>query len=403
MKVAYFDCFSGISGDMILGALLDTGLSLEWLKRELEKLPLSGWKIRAQKVKKRGISGTKVFVDSGGKRANFPSLERIVEKSGLTKEIKESSKRILRCLFQAERKVHGEERNLHLHELGNIDTLIDVVGVVTGLKLLGVEEVYSSPLPLGRGMIEAQEGTLPLPAPATLKILEGIPVYGKKVEKELVTPTGAAIIVSLSRDFGEIPPLRIEKIGYGAGEKDLPWPNLLRLILGERNSSSFPEDEIILLESNLDDMNPQHLGWLMELLLEKGSLDVWFSAVQMKKNRPGILLSVLSSPEKTEEILETIFKETTTLGVRILPLRRKKLEREEKKLRLELGEVKVKIARREGKILNLSPSYEDLKKIALRKKIPLKIVYQKVMREILDKVQNENSSLPLRSEDKKKG
>ncbi len=378
MRIAYFNCFSGISGDMILGALLDLGWPVEELEKELGKLNLTGYKIKVKKVQKKSIAATQIKIETKGdeKERKLPHILSIIETSKLGKEIKEISKSIFTKLAAVEAKIHKKSpEEIHFHELGGLDTIIDVVGAAVGIKYLGIEKIYASSLPLGKGFVKCAHGTLPLPAPATLELLKEIPVYGSQIEAELVTPTGAAIITSLAKNFGEMPSIKIESIGYGAGQRDLPTPNLLRVSVGIAKNA-YQEDTVSLIETNIDDMNPEFYEHVINRLFKEGALDVFLTPIQMKKTRPATMLSVMAKEEKIEKMLEIIFEETTTLGVRISKVKRKKLMRESRGIETRYGKIEVKIARLNGVIKNIAPSYEDCQKIAFRLNIPLKEVYE---------------------------
>ncbi|RLE13359.1 nickel pincer cofactor biosynthesis protein LarC [Candidatus Aerophobetes bacterium] len=382
MKIAYFDCFSGISGDMILGALVDAGLPLEVFTKLIDDLNLSGCRISSKKVKKSGISATKVDISFPPIRKSPAEILSLMESLDISQKLKEKSKSIFLTLAKAEAYIHQEDINsVHLHELGSIDTLIDIVGSVVGLDKMGIEEVYSSEINVGEGFVKTAHGYLPVPAPATAHILKGVPVYSSGVKAELTTPTGAAILTGFSSGYGSLPLMKLEIIGYGAGEKDLPSPNLLRVLIGEKSIQSEQEDWVSVLETNIDDMNPEFYDYLIDFLLKKGALDVFLTPIQMKKSRPGMLLSVICYEKKQKEIIDTIFSETSTFGIRVSRLRREKLKREIKNLKTSLGNIRVKLGILDGKIVSVSPEYEDCKKIALERKIPLKRVYELVKME----------------------
>jgi len=382
MKIAYFDCFSGISGDMILGALVDAGLPLEVFTKLIDDLNLSGCRISSKKVKKSGISATKIDISFPPIRKSPAEILSLMESLDISQKLKEKSKSIFLTLAKAEAYIHQEDINsVHLHELGSIDTLIDIVGSVVGLDKMGIEEVYSSEINVGEGFVKTAHGYLPVPAPATAHILKGVPVYSSGVKAELTTPTGAAILTGFSSGYGSLPLMKLEVIGYGAGEKDLPSPNLLRVLIGEKSIQSEQEDWVSVLETNIDDMNPEFYDYLIDFLLKKGALDVFLTPIQMKKSRPGMLLSVICYEKKQKEIIDTIFSETSTFGIRISRLRREKLKREIKNLKTSLGNIRVKLGILDGKIVSVSPEYEDCKKIALERKIPLKRVYELVKME----------------------
>lgn len=378
MRAAYFNCFSGISGDMVLAALVDLGWPVKELERELNKLDLFNYQIEAEKVAKQGIISTqiKIRIKEGKKERTLKDILSILDKSKLEEEIKERSRAIFIRLASVEAKIHGKSiQEVHFHELGGLDTIIDVVGAVAGMKYLGIEKVYSSPLPLGKGFVKCSHGTLPVPAPATLELLKGVPVYGSNIEAELVTPTGAAIITTLAENFGQMPPMKIENIGYGAGQRDLPIPNLLRVSLGMLKNV-YEEDVVSLIQTNIDDMNPEFYEHIADRLFSEGALDVFLTPIQMKRTRPATMLSVITDEEKLERVLEIIFDETTTLGVRISKIKRRKLNREKRKIPTKYGEIEVKIGKLDGIVKNISPSYEECRKIATRLNIPLKEVYQ---------------------------
>jgi len=380
MKIAYFDCFSGISGDMILGAFIDAGLDLYQLESELSKLKLSGYTLRAEKTTRKGLSGIKFFVHTEEDQAerHLKDIEEIIDQSGLGDDIKASSKKIFHELAHVEAKIHNSKpERVHFHEIGGLDSIIDIVGVLIGIKLLGIEAVYASRIPVGMGFVECDHGILPLPAPATLELLKGIPIYASGMEKELVTPTGIAILKNVARSFGIIPEMRIDRIGYGAGSRDLKIPNLLRVWMGETSEErGYEEDEVILIETNLDNMNPEFFGYASEKLLDRGALDVFMTPIFMKKNRPGTLLSVLITPNKLEDVLSTVFAETTSLGVRLRRQERRKLPREMITVETPFGSVRVKVSRTGQEIQNISPEYDDCKAIAIKQGIPLRKVYE---------------------------
>ncbi len=378
MKIAYFDCFSGISGDMILGALIDAGLNLKELDLELSKLNISGFKLKAEKTEKLGISGTKFIVETSEQHMerHLKDIIKIVDQSDLSTDVKGLSKKIFKELAIVEAKIHNKSiEEIHFHEVGGLDSIVDVIGSLIGIKKLGIEAVYSSKIHVGTGFVECEHGTIPVPAPATLELLKGMPIYSKSIEAELVTPTGACILKTLSKSFGVMPEMKVRKIGYGAGSRDLEIPNLLRVYIGQTNPGEYEEDEVILIETNLDDMNPELFDYTCEMLLKQGVLDVFMTPIFMKKTRPATMLSVLLTADKLEEVLSIIFTETTTLGVRIQRLERKKLVREVISVRTKFGEIKVKVSRIGKQIKNIAPEYEDCKEIASRQQIPLKNVY----------------------------
>ncbi len=393
MKTAYFDCFSGISGDMVLGALIDLGLSPKYLEKELKKMVLPAFKLVVKDVKKNGIGGVGLeVVTKDKKERNLEVLLKIIDKSKLDKDIKESAKRIFTRLNGAESRVHRENKeHMHFHELGMLDTIVDVVGTLIGIKKLGIKKIYSSPLHVGSGFVKCAHGTLPVPSPATAELIKGIPAYGKDIQGELITPTGAVLITSLAEKFGGMPQMKIEKTGYGAGHKDLPIPNLLRVIIGNMDEN-YEQDTVSLIQTNIDDMNPQIYDYLFEKLFKQGALDVWLTPIQMKKNRPAVCLSVLAKKNNVDSLCDVIFSETTTIGVRIsevhphtnalvMGVNRKKLSREEKVVNTKYGKVSVKISRAGKAIKNISPSYDDCKKLAQKLNVPLKRILEEAKKE----------------------
>ena len=387
-KIAYFDCFSGISGNMILGALVDAGLDLEQLRTELVHLPVSGYMLEAEPVHRQGLRGThvEVHVVEQSVERHLADIEGIIQDSGLPEPVKTRSQAIFRRLAEAEAAVHGAPvDHIHFHEVGAVDAIVDVVGAAIGLWLLEIDRVYASPVHVGCGTVTCAHGTLPVPAPATLELLRGVPIYGRDVEAELVTPTGAAILTTLAKGFGDAPPMRLNHVGYGAGTQELPIPNLLRLSIGEPvaksethpgKSSGYEQDTVTLIEANIDDMNPQWYEHGMDRLFDAGALDVYLTPIQMKRNRPGVKLSVLVEEEHQSLVLDVLFTETTTIGVRTSPMARWKLTREKIVVDTPYGPVGVKVARQDDRILNVAPEHRDCQRVAHEQGVPLKEVHQ---------------------------
>jgi len=378
MVIAYFDCFAGISGDMALGALLDAGAPLDKLLDGLKSLPLNGWDLKVERVRKGAVAATSVTVLAGENHPErrLADIERIILSSALAESVKVQSLAVFRLLAEAEAKVHGVSVNeVHFHEVGAIDSIVDIVGVVYALHLLGVQEVHASALPFSRGWVRTAHGELPVPAPAAMELLCGIPTYPLDIDTELVTPTGAALLKGLAKSFGVPPPFTPQRIGYGAGKKDLPFPNVLRVIVGEMSDGFILERErLIVVETNLDDMTGELTGFVMERLFEAGARDVWVTPTQMKKNRPAIVLSVLCDSSSLPTVLQILLRETTTLGVRVHEVERLCLQREFVEVETPYGVVKVKVAKLGKEIVNISPEYEDCRRIALERKVPLKEV-----------------------------
>ncbi len=384
MPLAYFDIFSGISGDMTLGALVDAGVPFDHLRSELEKLGLSGYRITAEKVRRSGLAATKVNVqldDQKQPARRLGDIRKIIDSSGLASAVKEKSLRIFQRLAEVEAKVHGSTiEAVHFHEIGAVDAMIDIVGSVIGMERLGITEIVASPLNVGSGSVKTAHGILPVPAPATAELLKGIPFYSSSTNFELTTPTGAAIISTLATSFGQLPQMRTDTIAYGAGDSDFPGhPNVLRLFIGE-HAATYEEDRSVLIETNIDDMNPQIYDHVISRLLAAGAHDAYLSPVIMKKGRPGILLSVLTDTRKEDALLDILFRETTSIGVRISEVGRKKLSREITTVETPYGPVRVKISRKGSEVLTITPEYEDCKKIAEEKQIPLKQVIDNVKR-----------------------
>jgi hypothetical protein len=385
-RVGYLDCFSGASGDMILGALVDAGLSLRSLRAELAKLPLTGYRLSARKVRRAGLAATQVRVTVAKKQPprRLADILSIIEGGSLPPGDKEKGSAVFRRLAEAEAKVHGlpAGRQAHLHEVGAVDAIVDVMGAVAGLRLLAVEELFASALPLGGGTTESAGGVLPLPAPATLELVAsvGAPTAAHRCgeERELLTPTGAAIITTLARF--QRPAMTVERVGYGAGSRDVPgWPNVLRLWLGTTVEEG--GRPMLLLETNIDDMSPEILGYVQERLFASGAADVWLTPIQMKKGRPGVLLSVLCPLETEEAIVSLILRETSTLGVRLREVRRQEAEREVLAFESSLGPAVVKVKRLPGEPPQAAPEYEVCKRLAEASGRPLAEVYRIVQAE----------------------
>jgi len=386
MGIAYFDCFSGASGDMILGSLIDAGLSPRRLREELKKLQIPTIHLKVKKVLKRGISATQVIVEGRNEKRSHRNLKeilKIVERSSVETEVKEKSKEIFKRIASVEGKIHRTPmEEVHFHELGGLDSIVDIVGSVWGIRQLGIEKIYVSKVNVGAGFVKCEHGILPIPAPATLSLMEGKPIYSSGIERELLTPTGAAILTTLGSEFGPIPPINVERIGYGAGRDNLPHPNLLRLIIGTSESTSGKE-KVMVIETNIDDMNPQFYDYLIEKLLTMEVLEVFITPVLMKKNRPGHLLTVICPSEKLPSVTKFLLRETTTLGLRWHEEDRARADREILNIQTRYGKIRFKLARWEGKIVNLSPEYEDCKRLALEKGVPLKEIFEEAKRAVI--------------------
>jgi uncharacterized protein (TIGR00299 family) protein len=386
MKIAYFDCPSGTAGNMILGALIDAGLDQAYLQKELHKLQITSsksqtnYKLQITKVKKAGIQGTHLAVKIKGreKPRRLNEILAIIKKSKLSHNVKRSSSQIFKRLAEAEARVHGEPAGyVHLHEVGAVDAIIDIVGTCIGLKKLGIEAVYSSPLPHGKGMIRHAHGILPNPAPATAELLKNVPSYGTGIQGELVTPTGAAIISTLAKGFGDLPRMEVKDIGCGAGSLNLSIPNMLRLFIGEAQLPS-EKDAILQIETNIDDMHPKHFNRVIAALMKAGALDAYTIPVTMKKGRAGVNLVVLCAPENRHPIVTRIFDLTTTFGLRVYLVPREKLSRKLVRVKTKFGKAKVKLGLLGKELKTIAPEYEDYKRIAKKHHIPIQKVYQEV-------------------------
>ena len=379
--IAYLDCYSGISGDMALGGLVDAGLDVDELRRALGRLPVEGYRLEAAPVVSHGISGTRVsvVVDEGAPPHRHPAeVEELIGRGRLAERVRERAVAVFRRLAEAEARVHGEPvERVHFHEVGAVDAIVDVVGTVWGLDRLGVERVHVSPLPTGSGKVRSAHGLMPVPAPATLELARraGAPLVPSTAEAELTTPTGAALATTLGV-FGQ-PPMTVERIGYGFGRKELPWANALRVWLGQPVGSTARRDEVSLLEANLDDTTPELLGAAMERLLAAGALDVYFTPIQMKKNRPATMLSVLCPIEREPELAGLVLSETSSLGVRVQRMPRYKAERWSSTVETEWGSVRVKVKSLDGR-LSAAPEYDDCLRVARERDLPVADVYAAV-------------------------
>lgn len=381
MNLAYFDCFSGISGDMVLGALVDAGCELARLEEELRRLSVSGWKISAAKVARGSLTATQVTVETSEHHPHrsLGTILDLIARAGLSPRVADRASRVFRRLGEAEARIHNVPvERVHFHEVGAVDAIVDIVGACVGFELLGVEEFACSALNVGGGQVKTQHGMLPVPAPATAELLRGAATYSTGIERELVTPTGAALVSTLASRFGPQPAMAVRAIGYGAGSAELrEQPNILRLFVGEavaREAAGSSEEEVVVLEANIDDMNPQIYGYFVERALAEGALDVFSTSVQMKKGRPGQLLTVLCEPAAMDHLADVIFRETTTIGLRSYTTRRRVLERETVPVETPLGPIRMKISRLNGHVLNATPEYEDCRRIATEHGLPLRQV-----------------------------
>lgn len=380
MKTLYFDCFSGAAGDMILGALIDAGVPLPDLRQALGSLGVDGWELAADKVVRCGITATKFRVlehsaPAAHKHYHLAGINKRIDQSALSDAGKGRAKALFARLAEAEASIHSMAvEKVHLHEVGALDSIIDIVGSVFALDWLGAERIVVSPLNVGSGHVRTAHGIYPVPAPATLRLLAEAPAYGDDVGMELVTPTGALILTDYADDYGAMPAMTVKGVGYGAGDRELEnRPNVLRVVIGEQADRANAV-EVVVIECEIDDMNPQIFGALMDRLYAAGALDVFYSAVQMKKNRPGTLMTIVARPRDRASLVDLIFRETTTIGVRFSEMRRECLERETVSVQTALGEVRFKVARRDGRVLNAQPEFDDLVKLAGEHSRPVKEV-----------------------------
>jgi len=419
VKVLYFDCFAGAAGDMVLGALIDAGIKLEDVRRALGSLAISPATVWTERVIRTGISATKFCVR--GEHApldhahdhdrehghhhgptnvvhthgneekhhhvhrSLTDIHRLIDGSALSPAGKDRAKELFTRLGEAEAAIHGTPlAQVHLHEVGALDSIIDIVGTVFAMESIGADHVVASPLNVGSGSVHSAHGVYPVPAPATARLLKNVPIYAGPQKAEMVTPTGALLVTGYAQEFGTVPPMRIAQIGYGAGNRDFPdTPNVLRVLIGESEAAA-ASHSVVVVEAEIDDMNPQIFGVLMDRLLAQGALDVFYTPIQMKKNRPGTLLTVIAAPDAREALTATIFRETTTIGVRYRDMARESLDRHTVTVATSIGDVRIKVAARNGQILNASPEFEDCVRLAAEHNVPAKNVQALAMKAWLD-------------------
>jgi uncharacterized protein (TIGR00299 family) protein len=387
----YFDCFAGAAGDMILGALIDAGLPLAELTAALGTLGVDGWHVTADPVTRCGIRATNFRVHESVERSphghyHLPAIEKKIDQSALSPAGRARAKHLFQRLAGAESTIHGAPiEKVHLHEVGALDSIIDIVGAVFALEWFNADRIVVSPINVGSGMIKTAHGLLPVPAPATLALLGEAPVYGSAVRSELLTPTGALVLTDYASAYGPLPPMRVDAIGYGAGDRDLEGtPNVLRVVVGTATADPAAM-RVAVLECEIDDMNPQIFGALMERLQTSGALDVFYAPVQMKKNRPGTLVTVIARPEDRVALTDLLFRETTTIGVRHAEMARECLQRETQTIETPVGPVRFKVASRDGRVLNAQPEFEDLSRLAAERGLPIKTVQAVATKAWLDR------------------
>jgi uncharacterized protein (TIGR00299 family) protein len=424
VRVLYFDCFAGAAGDMVLGALIDAGVALEDVRRALGSLAIAPATVWTERVTRTGILATKFCVrgehppldhahdhDSAHDHTHdhdhhhghahvetrpheerhhhvhrtLADINRLIDGSALSAAGKDRAKELFARLGEAEAAIHGTAlEQVHLHEVGALDSIIDIVGTVFAIEALDVDRIVASPLNVGSGSVRASHGVYPVPAPATARLLKNAPIYVGPQNVEMVTPTGALLVTSYAQEFGSIPPMRVTQIGYGAGNRDFAdTPNVLRVLIGEADAAASSHN-VVVIEAEIDDMNPQIFGVLMDRLLAQGALDVFYTPIQMKKNRPGTLLSVIAMPDAREALTGSIFRETTTIGVRYREMTRECLDRRSEIVKTALGDVRIKIAMRDGRVLNASPEFEDCTRLAAEHDVPAKNVQAMAMKAYLD-------------------
>jgi pyridinium-3,5-bisthiocarboxylic acid mononucleotide nickel chelatase len=383
MKIAYGDLIGGVSGEMFVAALLDLGLSLNKLNTELGKIPTLKFDLKASKRTVHSLRACQFHVVCARNESprSWKQIRDLLKRSKIEPEIKKIGIDIFARLAGAEAKIHGVAVDkVHFHEIGATDSIVDIMAAAIGVRELGIDSFYFSSIPLGHGVTRSLHGSLPVPGPATLELLKGLPVFGVDLESENITPTGAAIVRTLGKDFGQQPNMIIERIGYGAGQKEFPnRPNLFRLILGDDDSAG-EQEQMLVIETNIDDMNPQLYDHVMDRLFEAGARDVFLSSIQMKKNRPATLLTVICELSSGQSLAKIIFQETSTIGIRSYPVSRMILRRELKKVKTRFGEVTVKIVEQPDGSRRATPEYDDLKRIAAASKLPIKQLHDEVMR-----------------------
>jgi pyridinium-3,5-bisthiocarboxylic acid mononucleotide nickel chelatase len=387
MRTLYLDCFAGISGDMFLGALLDAGLDFDHLREELKKLPLEGYQLEMRRVDRSGITATKFDVhlahshEHHHAHVGLTKIKGMIESSALSDSVKQRAVAIFQRLGEAEARIHNMAiDDVQFHEVGAVDSIVDIVGASIGLETMGIANVITSPLRVGTGTLTCSHGVYPVPGPAAAALLRGFPVYAGEIEGEMVTPTGAALVSTVAKGCGPMPRLRVERIGYGAGTREYPrFPNVLRVFVGDVDEESTPAT-VTVIEANIDDLNAQVFGNLMDEALAAGALDLFYTPVQMKKNRPGVLLTLLCAPEDREKMAALIFRETTTLGVRYREEQRMILGRERVTVETSYGPIRIKVASNDaGEVLNYAPEFEDCRAAAAKSGVAVRQVQNEAL------------------------
>jgi pyridinium-3,5-bisthiocarboxylic acid mononucleotide nickel chelatase len=386
MKTLYFDCFAGASGDMILGAMVAAGVEPAYLREQLSLLPVSGFDVSFETVNRSGLSATYARVDTAHehKHRHLSDIKQIIEASALSDAVKQRAVQIFTRLAEAEARVHNEPvDHVHFHEVGALDAIVDVVGAAICFDALQIDRFICSPIHVGSGMVKMAHGQFPVPPPAVTELLKGVPFYATEIKGELLTPTGAAIITTVCVEYGPIPRMITEKSGFGAGTREYQdFPNVLRVLIGETEDAGATDERLWMIETNLDDASPQIIGHVMDRVLESGALDCFFTSVQMKKNRPGVLLSVLCRAGEKETVMKLLFTETTTLGVRSYEVTRRALQRSVVRVETPYGPIDVKVAHLEGRVVNEMPEFEQCRQAAANANVPLKIVEEAARKEL---------------------
>ncbi|HEX6728845.1 MAG TPA: nickel pincer cofactor biosynthesis protein LarC [Pyrinomonadaceae bacterium] len=377
MRALYFDSFAGASGDMILGAMVDAGADQNALAQQLSLLNVAGFELQFEKVKRAGLSATHavVTIQPEHEHRHLSDILKIINNSSLNAAVKERASKIFTRLAQAEARVHNEPvEDVHFHEVGALDAIVDVVGAAICFDLLGIDEFICSPLHVGSGVVEMAHGRFPVPPPAVAELLKGVPFYSTDIKGELLTPTGAAIITTISKQYGSVPAIEVAQIGYGAGTREYEnFPNVLRVLVGT-TGSELSSERLLMIETNIDDVSPQIVGHVMDRAFEMGALDCYFTAVQMKKNRPGVLLSVLCDVGTKDSIMQLLFRETTTLGIRSYEVDRRALARSIVRVETPYGLIDVKVAQLNGQVVNEMPEFDQCRNAAARAGVPVKVV-----------------------------
>ncbi|MEP7060358.1 MAG: nickel pincer cofactor biosynthesis protein LarC [Actinomycetota bacterium] len=401
MRILYFDCIAGISGDMALGALIQAGADADMIRERLSSLPIEPFDLEVAEVDTHGIHAMKVTVHAGASAVvrTYANIRALLEAADLPAEAKALAQRIFRRLAVAEAAVHDREvEQVIFHEVGAVDSIVDITGSALALTMLGVERIYASAVPTGLGMVKSEHGMMPIPAPAVVELLRGIPIYSRGVPMELVTPTGAAILAATVEGFGELPRIRTDGVGYGVGSARLDFPNVLRVLVGEDDPAAgsdqdrSPTPEETLLATNVDDLNPELYPYVLERLFEAGAQDAWLSPIIMKKGRPAVTISVLCNPARADAMRQVLFRETGTLGVRGTAVDKVALERDSMQVRTEFGLVRVKLGILEGAVVTTSPEFEDCVKLAREAGVPAREIFEQAERRARETLREQEGS-----------